>query len=120
MRTRRAPLPVPAAVDWTAVAFCAWLSVNINDFALIALLGLLALRIFETCGANIADRGERHGHRVLRVRGKVVLIPLPPAVSRAIDRALDGRVERPILRNTLGGWMDRHAACRWLRLQLRR
>ena len=37
------------------------------------------------------DLGEEHGHRVLRVCGKgskVVLVPLPPAVGRAIDRAI--------------------------------
>jgi site-specific recombinase XerD len=45
-------------------------SANPNDFALIALLGLLGLRIFQTCGASISDLGEEHGHRVLRVRGK--------------------------------------------------
>jgi integrase/recombinase XerD len=49
---------------------------------------------------------------VLRVRGKggkVVLVPLPPAVGRAIDRAVDARTDRPILRNALGVRMDRHA-----------
>ena len=82
------------------------------------LLGLLGLRIFEACGASIADLGEEHGHRVLRVRGKggkVVLVPLPPAVARAIDGAVNGRVERPILRNTLGARMDRNAATRRLK-----
>jgi integrase/recombinase XerD len=52
------------------------------------MLGLLGLRIFEATGADIADIGEEHGHRVLRVCGKgtkVVLVPLPPAVGRAID-----------------------------------
>ena len=44
-------------------------STNVNDFALVALLGLLGLRIFEACGASIADVGEEHGHRVLRVHG---------------------------------------------------
>jgi integrase len=38
------------------------------DFALVAMLGLLGLRIFEATGADIADLGEEHGHRVLRVR----------------------------------------------------
>ena len=49
------------------------------------MLGLLGLRIFEATSADIADLGEEHGHRVLRVRGKgtkVVLVPLPPAVGR--------------------------------------
>jgi integrase/recombinase XerD len=73
---------------------------------------------FEACGASIADLGEEHGHRVLRVRGKggkVVLVPLPPAVSRAIDRAVGDWSDGPILRNTLGVRMDRHAATRRLK-----
>ena len=41
-----------------------------------------------------------HGHRVLRVHGKgdkIVLVPLPPAVGRAIDRAVADRPSDPIL-----------------------
>jgi len=63
---------------------------NSYDFALLAMLGLLGLRIFEATGADIADLGEEHGHGVLHVCGKgtkVALVPLPPAVSRSIDRA---------------------------------
>lgn len=41
-----------------------------NPRALVCLLGLLGLRIFETVGADIDDLGDEHGHRVLRVRGK--------------------------------------------------
>ena len=88
------------------------------DFALVAMLGLLGLRIFEATGADIADLGEEHGHRVLRVCGKgtkVVLVPLPPAVGRAIDRAAGARPGGPILLNTRGARMDRHAATRRLR-----
>jgi integrase len=62
-----------------------------HDFALVAILGLLGLRIFEATSADIADLGEENGHRVLRVCGKgtkIVLVPLPPAVGRAIDRAI--------------------------------
>jgi site-specific recombinase XerD len=45
--------------------------------------------------------------------GKVVLVPLPPAVARAIDQAVGARESGPILRNTLGRRLDRHAAtCR--------
>ena len=34
------------------------------------MLGLLGLRIFEATGVGIADLGEEHGYRVLRVCGK--------------------------------------------------
>jgi site-specific recombinase XerD len=82
------------------------------------MLGLLGLRIFEATGTDVGDLGEEHGHRVLRVVGKgsrVVLVPLPPAVGRAVDRAVDGRDSGPILRNTRGARMDRHAGTRRLR-----
>jgi site-specific recombinase XerD len=88
------------------------------DFALVAMLGLLGLRIFEATGADIAHLGEEHGHRVLRVCGKgtkVALIPLPPAVGRAIDKAIGCRTKDPILLNSRGVRMDRHAATRRLR-----
>ena len=81
-------------------------------FALVAMLGLLGLRIFEATGSDIADLGEEHGHRVLRVCGKgtkIVLVPLRPAVGRAIDRAIGARTGGPILLNSRGARMDRHA-----------
>jgi integrase/recombinase XerD len=93
-------------------------SSNPCDFALVAMLGLLGLRIFGATGADINDLGEEHGHRVLRVCGKgtkTVLIPLPPAVGRAIDRAIGTRADGPILLNSRGARMDRHAATRRLR-----
>jgi integrase/recombinase XerD len=73
--------------------------------------GILFLRTFEACGSTIADLGEEHGHRVLRVcgkGGKVVLVPLPPAVGRAIDRAVSERTAGPILLNR-AGTRDRRA-----------
>ena len=95
-------------------------SPNIGDFALVAMLGLLGLRIFEATGADITDLGEEHGHRVLRVCGKgtkVVPVPLPPAVGRSIDQAIGARTHGPIriLLNSRGVRMDRHAATRRLR-----
>jgi site-specific recombinase XerD len=92
-------------------------SPNRYDFALVAMLGLLGLRIFEATGTDIADLGEEHGHRVLRVCGKgtkIVLVPLPPAVGRAIDRAIGSRTRGPVLLNNRGARMDRHAATRRL------
>jgi integrase/recombinase XerD len=93
-------------------------SSNTNDFALVTMLGLLGLRIFEATGANIEALEEVHGHRVLRVLGKgdkIALVPLPPAVGRAIERATEGRVDGPILRSRTGSRMDRHCATRRLR-----
>jgi integrase len=104
--------------QFEALLSSARLSANPNDFALVALLGLLGLRIFEAFAADIDHLGEEHGHRVLRVRGKggkVVLIPLPPAVARAVERAVDGRDAGPILRTNVGTRMDRHAATRRLK-----
>ena len=72
-------------------------STNDNDFALVTMLGLLGLRIFEATGADIDQLGEEHGLRMLRVHGegdKIALVPLPPAVARAIDRATAGRATR--------------------------
>jgi site-specific recombinase XerD len=96
-------------------------SPNLNDFALVCLLGLLGLRISEATGLDVTDLGEEHGHRVVRVIGKghkIVLVPMPPAVARAVDRAVGNRLSGPILLNRAGRRMDRHAATRRLhRLQ---
>jgi integrase/recombinase XerD len=104
-------------LQFEALLTAARQSPNRCDFALVAMLGLLGLRIFEATGADIGDLGEEHGHRVLRVCGKgakVVLIPLPPAVGRAIDQAARSRPRGPILLNSRGARMDRHAATRRL------
>ena len=90
-------------------------STNRFDFALVCLLGLLGLRIFEATSLDVTDLGEEHGHRVLRVVGKghkIVLIPMPPGVARAVDRAVDQRDTGPLLLNRRGARIDRHAATR--------
>ena len=77
------------------------------DFSLVAMLGLLGLRIFEATGADIADLGEEHGHRVLRVCGKgtkIVLIPLLPAVGRAVDQSIDTVPAGRSTHSRGGGW----------------
>jgi integrase/recombinase XerD len=93
-------------------------STNQLDFALVTMLGLLGLRISEATGSNIDDLGEEHGHRVLRVHGKgdkVVLVPLPPAVGRGIERAIGDRATGAILLTSRDTRMDRHCATRRLR-----
>ncbi len=105
-------------LQFEAMLSAARSSTNDCDFALVAMLGLLGLRVFEACGADIADLGEEHGHRVLQVLGKgsrVVQVPLPPAVGRALDRAVGERSTGPILLNRRGVRMDRHCATRSLR-----
>jgi integrase/recombinase XerD len=52
------------------------------------------------------------------VRGKGgtrTLMPLPPAVARALDAAAGDRVTGPILRTRTEARMDRHAAARVVR-----
>ena len=73
-------------LQFEALLTAARQSPNPYDFALVAMLGLLGLRIFEATGADISDLGEEHGHRVLRVCGKgtkVVPVPLPHAATRS-------------------------------------
>jgi site-specific recombinase XerD len=79
--------------------------------------GLLGLRIFEATAADIADLGEEHGHRVLRVceRHQGRLDPAP-ASGRAGHRPRDRhRTRGPLLLNSRGARMDRHPATRRLR-----
>jgi site-specific recombinase XerD len=105
-------------LQFEAMLTAARQSPNRCDFALVTMLALLGLRIFKATGSDIDDLGEQHGHRVLRVHGKgdkIALVPLPPAVSRAIERAIDDRTTGPILLTSRGTRMDRHCATRRLR-----
>jgi integrase/recombinase XerD len=106
-------------LEFEALLTAARQSPNPYDFAVMAMLvGLLGLRIFEATSADTADLCEEHCHRVLRLccKGtKIVLVPLPPAVGRPIDRAAGSRARGPILLNTHGTRMDRHAATRRMR-----
>lgn len=71
--------------------------------ALVHLLVFCGLRIGEALGAQAADYGHDHGHRVLRVvrkGGKRARVPLAPPVVRALDTYLQARAHGPLL---LGG-----------------
>ena len=105
-------------LQFEAVLAAARESTNRFDFALVAMLGLLGLRISEASGTDVEDLGEEHDHRVLLVHGKggkQTLVPLPPAVGRALDQAVGDRPTDPLLLNRRDRRMDRHRATRRLR-----
>lgn len=89
------PSPRPwdsSHLQFEALLITAKQSSNRCDFALVTMLGLLGLRIFEATGSNIEDLGEEHGHCVLRVmregrRGR----PGPTAARRGPRRGLSHR-----------------------------
>jgi integrase/recombinase XerD len=66
---RRPPVPAESPtlglshLQFEAMLVAARMSTNPFDFALVAMLGLLGLRVFEACNARINDLGEEHGHR---------------------------------------------------------
>jgi len=89
-----------------------------TDHALVALLGMLGLRVSEACHADIDDIRYQAGYEILHVLGKGAKpadIPLPIPVLRAIREATDGREHGPILLNTHGHRMDTGGAARRLR-----
>lgn len=89
-----------------------------TEHVLILLLGLLGLRVSEACAVDLPDLGMEHGHRVVLVHGKGgtrTLMPLPPAVARAVDLLAGDRSTGPLLRTRTGARMDRHAASRIVR-----
>jgi integrase/recombinase XerD len=75
------------------------------EHARISLLAINGLRISEALGADIDNLGLERGHRtltVLRNAGKIVTIPLAPRTARAIDLAIDERIDGPIFLCTDG------------------
>lgn len=73
--------------------------------ALVALLGMLGLRVSEACQANLSDLHYESGYELLTVMGKghkPAQIPLPVPVLRAVHDAKADRTDGPILLNSLG------------------
>jgi hypothetical protein len=111
------PTPGFTHLQFEALLTAARESANPFDFALIAMLGLLGLRIFEATGADIADLGEEHGHRVLRVCGKgtkVVLVRCrQPLGGPSTGRSAPVPADRSCSTAVAPGWtgMPPPAAC---------
>jgi hypothetical protein len=111
-RTARAPALGLTHLQLEALLTAARLSPNRYDLALVCLLGMLGLRIFEATGPRIADVGEEHGHRVVRVLGKGAR-PSSSHCRRPSDelciQAIGERIAGPILLDTPSARMHRHA-----------
>jgi integrase/recombinase XerD len=87
------------------------------DFALVTMPGLLGLRIFEATGADIADLGEEHATGCCGCAGRAPRSSWSRCRQRSAGpstRAIGLRDRGPILLNTRGARMDRHAATRRL------
>ena len=79
-----------------------------QSHALVALLGMLGLRVSEACGADITDLHYESGYELLRIIGKgrkPAEIPLPVPVLRAVHEACMDRKAGPILLNRKGARM---------------
>jgi len=82
-------------------------------YALVCLLGLNGLRVSEACGCDADDLAGTRYQPTLRIIGKgdqPAEIPLNPRTQEAIDRALGGRADGPLLLNRWGNRMQRHNA----------
>ncbi|BDB62337.1 tyrosine-type recombinase/integrase [Rhodococcus sp. RDE2] len=86
------------------------------DEALVAMLGLLGLRVSEACSINVEDfQDTERGHRVVRFTGKgtkSASIPLPVPVLRSMERAAGERRRGPLLLRRDGSRMTRRSADR--------
>ncbi|QAX92852.1 tyrosine-type recombinase/integrase [Gordonia phage Mutzi] len=87
-----------------------------TDHALVMLMGYCGLRVSEACGLEVTDCHEiAKAHRCVRFvgkGGKPALVPQPPAVQRAVDAAIGGRTEGPLLVRRDGTRMTRRSADR--------
>lgn len=75
-----------------------------GSHALVALLGMIGLRISGATTINLTDLRSQSGYELLTIIGKgakPALIPLPVPVLRAVREAADGRSAGPLL-------LDRH------------
>jgi integrase/recombinase XerD len=88
------------------------------EHALVALLGMLGLRVSEACNSDIDDIRYQAGYEILHILGKGAKpadIPLPIPVLRAVREAADGRDHGPILRNRAGARLTPAGAARRIR-----
>lgn len=86
--------------------------------ALVALMGVLGLRVSEACAVNVEDFREEMGYRVLSIIGKgdkPATMPVPPPTWRTLERAIDGRSSGPLIVTKRGNRQTRHGAYDWIK-----
>lgn len=84
-----------------------------QSHALVALLGMVGLRVGEACSINVTDLHTNSGYELLHVMGKgskPATIPLPVPVLRAVREAAGDRHSGSLLLNTRGGRLTRNSA----------
>jgi integrase/recombinase XerD len=84
-----------------------------HSHALVALLGMLGLRVSEAGRANVTDLNYHSGYELLQIMGKgnkPATIPLPVPVLRAVHDAIGDRQSGAILLNSHGDRMSPAAA----------
>lgn len=91
---------------------------GVDAHALVALMGMMGLRIAELCSLNVESVTTDRGYRALDFIGKGnraahVAIPIP--VMGIVEDVIDGRSEGPLVRNRRGERIDRPTAARLLR-----
>ncbi len=76
-----------------------------HSHALVALLGMIGLRVGEVCWISVTDLREQSGYELLSIIGKgnkPAVIPLPNPVLRAVREAAAERSCGPLLLNRHG------------------
>jgi integrase/recombinase XerD len=80
-------------------------------YAMACLLLLNGLRVSEVCGIDIADLAEERWHHTITIHDKGdkdATVPLAPRTRAAVEQAVDGRDDGPLLRNRWNNRMSRN------------
>ena len=87
-----------------------------SEYALIMIMGICGLRVSEACSLDIeTSLLLAKAHRMFRFvqkGGETALVPQPPVVMQAVDRAIGERTSGPLLLRRDGSRMTRRSADR--------
>lgn len=90
-----------------------------NHEALVALMGMMGLRVSEACNVMIEDyQTEENGYRQLRLVGKggvPATLPVPVPALRIFERCRGNRTTGPLILTHAGKQQTRHGARDWIK-----